>query len=336
MSEMTGAFHYRELFRSVIVARAVWATAHLKIADSLSQGPRTASDLAGELSLHAASLERLLRMLTGYGYFACDETGRFALTDMGALLRSDHPQSQRAYVDSIWGGSHYEAFACLAEAIRTGKSAFELRYGALVFDWLPQHPEEAALFAQAMSATTAALEDAVVAAHDFGAFTRLVDVGGSHGSLAVRLLEAQPRATGLILDLPDVIEAGRPTWSASAVADRIAGEGGNFFERVPAGGDFYVLKFILHDWPDDECVRILGNVRAAMAPQGRIAVIDNVLPEELAPHLGWTTDILMLAMTGGRERTAAEFDRLFADAGFERSRLTETPAGVGVVEALPV
>jgi hypothetical protein len=275
-------------------------------------------------------------MLTACGYFVCDERGRYGLTSTGALLGSDHPQSQRAYVDSIWGGAHYEAFSCLADAIRTGKSAFELRHGALVFDWLPQHPEEAALFARAMGATTAALENVVVAAHDFGAFTRLIDVGGSHGSLAIRLLGAQPQATGLIFDLPDVIETGRSTWSTSTAAKRISGEGGNFFDRVPAGGDLYVLKFILHDWPDDKCARILRNVRTVMAPQGRIAVIDNVLPEKLAPHLGWTTDILMLAMTGGRERTAAEFDRLFADAGFERSRLTETPAGVGVVEARPV
>ena len=119
MSDAPGAFHYRELFRSVIVARAVWAAAHLKIADALAQGPRTASDLAGELSLHAPSLERLLRVLSAQGYFVRDGTGRYALSDIGALLRSDHPQSQRAYVDSIWGGSHYEAFGCLAEAVRT-------------------------------------------------------------------------------------------------------------------------------------------------------------------------------------------------------------------------
>jgi hypothetical protein len=249
------------------------------------------------------------------------------------LLRSDHPQSQRAYIDGIWGGSHYEALACIADAVRTGRCAFELRYGEAPFDWLSKHPQEAALFAEAMSSTTRALESIVLAAHDFGGFRRLVDIGGSHGSLSIRLLQARPEARGLIFDLPDVIETGRPTWSASEVADRIDGEGGDFFERVPAGGDLYVLKFILHDWPDEQCVRILKNMRAAIAPEGRIAVIDNILPETPSPHFGWLIDVLMLAVTGGRERRAGEFDRIFAQSGFVRTRLTETPAGIGVVEA---
>jgi hypothetical protein len=191
-------------------------------------------------------------------------------------------------------------------------------------------------FARFMSLTTKQAEQFVFARHEFAPFKVAVDVGGNHGSLLLGLLELQPQARGILFDLPEVVALARPALDAHPCGARVEVAGGSFFEKVPAGGDLYLLKQILHDWDDERCVAILRNVRAAIAPDGRLAVVDRLMPEQVRPHPAYNMDLYMLLLLGAKERRLSEFEALFAQSGFRPGRVTEDPNVPSVIEALPV
>jgi hypothetical protein len=205
-----------------------------------------------------------------------------------------------------------------------------------VFEYLSQHPDTARYFGALMSRTTAIAEAFVFANHRFEPFELAVDVGGSHGWLMLNLLGHYPDTRGIVFDLPATAEQARTVLSASAVGARAEARGGNFFEAVPAGGDLYLLKQILHDWDDERCVQILAAIRAAIGARGRLAVIEYLLPESMVPHSGFAMDVHMMVLSAGRERTLSEYNSLFAAAGFEFDRVTENARGQSVVEVIPV
>jgi hypothetical protein len=314
------------------LSRALWGAAKLKLADAIGATPMSADAIALASGGQADAVRRVLTALAAFGFFVRMPDGRFAHNAMSEVLRSDHPESQRSFIEAVYGNEHYGAWAELETTMRTGKPGFDVHYGKPVFDYFREHPQSEKVFGEAMTATTRMVDTAVLAAHDFGRFELAVDIGGSHASLLCGILARHPESRGIVFDLPATMETGRAVWSQRPEGTRISGVGGDFFEKVPEG-DLYLLKFILHDWTDAQCGQILRTVRAAARPGARLAIVEMVLPESPAPHPGFLMDLNMLAQTGGRERTVADYDALLRPAGFRIARVTPTASPMSVIEA---
>jgi SAM-dependent methyltransferase len=266
-----------------------------------------------------------------------EEAGRFALTELGQCLRADAPRSMRGPVLAR-GEVYYQAAAGTVAAVRHGGTAFEHVHGDRFFDHLRRHPEQEAAFQASMTARSEQEAGDVVAAHDFGGFGRLVDVGGGHGILLGAILRSAPDLHAVLVDQPAVVEEGRRRLVAEGVADRCRLVPGDFFAEVPAGADAYVLSRVLHDWTDDDARRVLAACRAAMGPGSRLLTVEAIPPERAADQPAVIRmDLHMLVLLGARERTEAEFRRLLAGAGFEVRRVvpTRSVAGLSVIEAAP-
>jgi hypothetical protein len=321
-----------QLASGLWVSRALWAAARLRLADLVGEQPVALGELAAAARARPDMLGRLMNALTSFGIFARTADDRFEHSDVSRHLRSDHPASQRAIIESVFGHEHYEAWGAIEHSLCNGETAFEVIYDMPVFAWFGEQPASAKLFSEAMTSSTRMIEKELLAVCDFGSFSLAVDVGGSQGSLLRGLLARHSHARGILFDLPEIVDLVRPALKGS----RIKGVSGNFFEAVPAGGDLYLLKFILHDWTDEQCGVILRNIRAAIAPGGRIAIAEIVLPEGGQPSPDYLMDLNMMVMTGGRERTASEFDALLRDAGFRMENVTATGAMLSLIEAVAV
>jgi hypothetical protein len=317
------------------ISKAIYVAAKLGIADLIAEGPRSAAELAAATQTQVDALYRVLRALASVGIFSEVAPGRFALTPMAALLRSDTPNSMRALA-IMYAEEQYRAWGDVLYSVRTGEPAFEHAFGARYFDYLATASEASEVFNQAMVGWTAQVIDAVVTAYDFSPFGTVVDVGGGHGALLAAILTSNPTALGILFDLPHVVEGAESFLAASGVAQRCRCVGGDFFVEIPPGADAYMLAQILHDWDDERSVAILRQVRQAMPTQGKLLIVELVLPEGNDPFLGKWLDLHMLVLLGGRERTAAQYATLLRAAGFELARVVPTPAGQSIVEATPV
>jgi hypothetical protein len=300
------------MWPGALAVQTIHVAALLGIADLVAAGPKSVAELAETTQTHAPSLRRLLRALTSIGIFAEDAAGRYKQTPLSDVLRTDNPQSMRRWALMLGAGFIWNPTGELATGIKTGQPPFEHVFGEQFFRYLTAQASDAAVFNAAMSSLPAYI-DSVVQAYDFSRFRRIVDVGGGQGALLIAILSANPRVHGVLYDLPAVVRGVRTP--DQSVTNRLEIVAGDFFESVPPGGDAYVLKGVIHDWNDDEARRILRNCKQAMPPNGRLLILDNVLTPESDPQSAMM-DILMLVLTGGRERTEAEFRTLLADAGF--------------------
>jgi hypothetical protein len=303
--------------------------------DAIGDEPTGIEAIAAATGGHKEMLRRLLNALAAFGVFECDGNGRFSHSDLSRHLRSDHPDTQRAFVESVFGGEHYRAWGSISHSLESGETAFNAEFGQPLFDHFGDNPDSAKLFSEAMTGTTRIVEQALLAAHAFKPFDCAVDIGGSQGSLLCGVLARHVKAHGILFDLPEIAEAPDALWRGSPEASRITAWSGDFFRCVPAG-DLYLLKFILHDWTDAQCRVILRNIRAACRPGARLAVAEMVLPDRAAPHPGYLMDLNMMVMTGGRERSQAEYAALFKSAGFRLDRATPVPPQFSVLEAVAV
>ena len=306
---------------------AVNAATELGLLEHIGPQPITPAEVAQRCGLEAEPVRRLVEYLTAEGVLATDGTGRYRSTQ-----RSDYLKS----IDFItMGGNWSRATALrLGDAIRAGKTAYELHFGLPVFEYFRANPELGAKFGRAMSFTTSLAEQYIFANHHFAPCKLAVDVGGSQGSMLLRLLKEQPDARGILFDLPETAEHARGPVSASPEGKRVELVGGSFFESVPAGGDLYILKQILHDWNDEECMTILRNIRSGITAGGKVAVIERLIPEEFRPHIGYDFDMVMMVWTTGRERRLSEYQEMLRAAGFTYARHTDNPRGMSVVEAV--
>jgi hypothetical protein len=311
------------------VSRALWAAAHLKIADAVGHEPTPLARIAAQTQTHEDNLRRLMNGLVSIGVFSTPGEDLYGHGALSPFLRSDHPLSQRAFIEGVFGGEHYASWGAIDASLKSGETAFDSLHGMPVFDWYSRNPEPAQLFSRAMEGTTRIIEMALLASWTPPPFELAVDVGGSRGTLAAGLLAGRPEAKAILFDLPDIVDAVRPTLTD----ERIQAIGGNFFESVPKG-DLYLLKLILHDWTDEQSEAILRSIRAAIRPGGHVAIIDAVLPEQVGQHPGYLMDLNMMVMTGGRERTVAEFGALLERTGFRVESVTATPTPMGVVQAV--
>lgn len=315
-------------------SRSVYVAAKLGLADFLKDGPRTAEELAAATDTHAPSLYRILRALASVGIFVEDEQGRFGATPLGDVLRSGVPGSLRASAISELGEDHYDAWGDVLQSVRTGAIAFDHHFGMPVWEYYAQNPEVAKVFNESMSGLTRSIEETVVRSYDFSRGRTIVDVGGGHGTFLAAILKANPMAKGVLFDAPRVVAGGQAGLRTEELEVRIEAIGGDFFESVPAGGDLYTLKWIIHDWDDAQSITILKNCHRAMARGGRLILVEAVIPPRNEPSLGKFMDLNMLVMTGGRERTADEFRALLAAAGFRLNKIITIPSPVHVIEAV--
>jgi len=317
------------------VSGVVYAAAQLGLADQLATGPKNAGALASAMRMHAPALHRLMRTLAGLGILTEHDGQRFALTRLGEALKTGAPGSARATLIAFGGPWFSRGWSEIMYSLETGKTGFEKAFGMPVFDYLAQHPEEASHFSEAMVGFHGAEPPAVAAAYDFSGFKVVVDVGGATGNMLAAILSGHTGPRGVLFDRPHVVRDAPALLEARGVAVRVTIEAGDFFETVPAGGDAYLLSHIIHDWNEDQCLTILSHCRKVIKPDGRLLIVEMVLPAGDTPHPGKMLDMVMLVVPGGQERTEAEYAALLGKAGFRLSRVVATASAVSVVEAVP-
>jgi len=317
------------------VAAALYGAAKLGLADHLADGPRGALDLATATGTHAPSLYRFMRTLSSLGILTEGEEQRFALTPLGEALKTGAPGAARSTLIAFGGPAFWRSWEEIVYSLETGKPGFDKVWGMPIFDYFAQHPDEASHFSNAMVGFHGSEPPTVAEAYDFAGLQTIVDVGGATGNMLAALLSRHPGLRGVLFDLPHVVRDAPALLKARGVEARVTIETGSFFERVPAGGDAYLLSHIIHDWSEAQCLTILGHCREAMGPDGRLLIVETVLPEGNVSHQGKLQDLVMLVFPGGQERTEAEYRVLLGKAGFRLNRVVPTTSVVSIVEGVP-
>ena len=317
------------------VSQTIHAAVDLGIADLLAGGERTSDDLAEASGADPSALYRLLRTLASLGILHESEGQRFSLTQLGQPLRGDVPGSIRGWVRLNGREYLWRSWGNLANAVRDGENSFHSVYGTDVWSWRAEHPEESEIFDQAMMSLTGGANAAILTAYDFGRFGTVVDVGGGNGTLIAALLAAHPQLRGILFDQEHVVSGAEQVLQSASVLDRCDIVSGSFFSSVPSGGDAYVLKWIIHDWEDEECVAILGACREAMGAEAVVLVIERDLGAPNENPAAKISDLNMFVMPGGRERSQDEYAELFRRAGLRFVSSSLASSGHAVIEAAP-
>jgi hypothetical protein len=318
-----------------VASAALYTAITLNIADHLALGPRDVSELARLSGANEDALFRVLRLLVSLGVFAETSARQFALNPAAELLRKDVPGSLRGMAVFLPDPFHFRVYANLLHSVTTGKPAVDTTVGMPVFEYLAKNPEYSKIFNDAMTALSAPVIAAALDAYDFGQIGVLVDVAGGHGEVLMSVLKKYPNVRGVLTDVGHVIDGAKPRIAAAGLADRCQAVPCDFFKAVPEGGDAYIMKHIIHDWDDGRATTILKNIGRAMGDKrGKVILLESVIAAGGAPDFGKMLDIEMLAMPGGRERSADEFRALFAGAGFELTRVVPTKSPLSVVEAV--
>jgi hypothetical protein len=311
---------------------ALRVVAIYRIADHLADGPLTPDEIGRRSGTHGPALRRVLRLLASCGIFREDERGAFGLTPTAGQLRTDVPGSQLNLVLMLTDDLFRRPADSLDEVVRTGEPSFGKIFGSSFFAHLDQHSEARELFDRGMAAFSGTEEAAVAEACDFPDSGTVVDVGGGRGGLLRSVLLGHPGLSGILFDKEQV--TGAHDLDTAELAGRCRFQAGDFFVGVPDGGDVYILKHILHDWDDGDCVRILASCRRAAASGTRLLVVDAVLPPGNDPHPAKTADVIMMAILRGKERTREEFSALLAQTGFTMTRVLPLPSFASVIEAV--
>jgi len=335
-SDMENTVQSEQVLNQMIVGswvtQAIYVAAEIGLADKLDIGPRTANELAGETQTHGDSLYRVLRALASVDIFREDAEGRFTLTEMGKLLRSDAPGSKRSLA-IMAGAEFYRSWGGLLSSVETGGAAFDKVFGKPFFRYMSANPDRWRIYDAAMTGVHDSETVPVLDAYDFRQFRTIVDVGGGNGLALAAILHRHTEARGILFDLPDVAKRAEGVVASAGVSDRCRIVGGDFFDSVPAAGDGYLLRHVIHDWENPEAVAILGNCRDAMRPGGRVLVVENVIPAGNDPCFGKWLDLMMLVV-GGRERTRDQYADLFSAAGLRLTRVVPTAHEVSVIEGV--
>jgi O-methyltransferase domain/Dimerisation domain len=316
------------------LSQAIYVAAKLGIADLLRDGPRSCVALATASNSDAPSLFRLMRALSSVGIFAHLGRDRFALSRLAESLQTDVRGSLRAIVITI-GEIHYQACGSLLHSVQTGSPAFNTLFGTSLFDYLQQNVDAADAFNQGMANVPSMLAYAVLMAYDFAGISSIVDIGGGQGNLLEKILQFTPAITGTVFDTASTIEKAKQVLGNDAWSKRCSYVIGDFFTSVPQGADAYLLCGVIHDWDDRRAIRILKNCRRAMPEKGRVLLVDMVVPDLDATSSSKLPNLNILALTGGRERTKAEFHVLLDAADYKLARIIPTMAPQSIIEAVP-
>lgn len=314
------------------ISQAIYAAAKFNIADHLKDGPKSVDELAEATATNPDALYRLLRALASRGIFAEGEPRQFSLTPLAEPLQSDVPDSKRALA-LMSGDEQFRAWAEIEYSIQTGKIAFDKVFGKPIFDYLGENPDKARIFDAAMVGIHGRESDAILDAYDFSGINVVADIGGGNGSQIAGILQRHTEMKGILFDLPHVIERAKHQIESAGVSDRCELVSGSFFESVPTGADAYMMRHIIHDWDDEKSLTILRNCHQAMSADGKLLVVESVIPPGNEPFGGKFLDLVMLLIPGGKERTEDEYRELFDTAGFDLSQVFPTGSEVSVVEA---
>jgi cyclopropane fatty-acyl-phospholipid synthase-like methyltransferase len=321
-----------------MTAHALGVAAELRLADLIAEGAGTSGELASRTGTHEPSLRRLLRVLAAAGVMAEPEPGRFALTEVGSLLRSDSPDSLHAFVRMFCHPTFFASWQGLGHAVASGERAFDHVHGTGFYDHLARHNDLSALFNDAMSEESRISAERLAAGYDFPATGTVVDLGGGDGTLLAAILATRPRLRGIVFDSPSGVAEAPAALRKAGLAHRCEVRSGDFFRSVPGDGDLYVIKSVLQDWGDEEARAILRTCRAHMPASATLLVVGSVLPEtaDTRAPIMFLTDLNMLVTTGGRERTESELRAMLGEAGFDVLSVGHGAAGpLSVVRARP-
>jgi hypothetical protein len=321
-----------QLIRSYWTTQAIFVAAELRIADLLVEGPKHPDQLGEEAGVKGDMLYRVLRALASIGIFAEDAAGRFSLTPLADTLRGD--SGQRAYA-RLHGQELYQSWGKLLEAVRTGDAGFVKAFGMPAFEYFSRNPERGSVFDGAMTGHHGTEANPMLEAYDFSGFKELVDVGGGNGSLLTAILKRHSAMRGVLFDLPRVVDRAQPSIQAAVPGERCRLVGGDFLESVPAGADAYLLRHVVHDWRDEDAVIVLRNCRDAMKPDGKVLVVEIVVPAGNDPSFAKWMDLMMVTY-GGKERSEKQYRQLFGQAGLALTRIVPTKAGISVIEGIRV
>jgi SAM-dependent methyltransferase len=323
-----------QMATSYWVSQAIYVAAKLRIADLLKDGPQTCITLASTTGSDATALFRLLRALSSVGVFSQVSKDSFALSRLAQSLQTDAPGSLRAMVITL-GEIHYQAFGDLLHSVQTGSPGFHKVFGVRLFDYLQQNTDAAAAFNRGMTNLSSMLAYAILMAYNFSGITSVVDVGGGEGRLVRKILELNPEMRGTVFDLPTTVGTVHHEPNGDTCGGRCSYIAGDFFTSVPEGSDAYLLCSVIHDWDDTRAITILRNCRRAMARDGRLLLVEMVVPDSSTPCFSKLLDLNMLVMAGGRERTKAEFDALLDAADYKLTRVVPTIGPQSILEAVP-
>ena len=316
------------------VPRCLHVIAEMGIADALGEDPRTAADLAASTGANADALARALRLVSAYGIFepSNDSDGHkgFAHTPGSRLLRTDHPQSMRSFVRMIGNSLNWKSFEVLDHSIRTGKPATEQITPGGAWAYYAQHPAESRIFDEAMTGKAHGQIAGILASYDFSPFKTIADIGGGRGHLLQAVLGATPNARGVLFDQAHVVKDADAAGTASA---RLELQGGDFFKDTLPVCDAYLIMQVIHDWNDQESVRILSAIRRSAPAHAKLLLIEAILPEDVKPSWIEMLDILMLALITGKERTRREFETLLTSSGFRLDKVIDIGLGTSMMEA---
>jgi len=323
----------RDMIVGAALTQMICVAAELEIADLLNNGQKTSDELAELTNTNPKALYRLLRALASKGIFRETENKNFELTPMADCLRKDAKNSIRAY--ALWGGSKcwWRPWEHLMHSVKTGETAFRKVFDMELFDYFAQDPEISHIFNTFMDERIEPIAKAICDAYDFSSKKTIVDIGGGHGLLIATILNAVADMKGILFDLPEVVAHAPNILENQGVANRCEVVGGSFFDSVPASGDIYILSAIIHDWDDETSVKILKNCCKHMNADSRLLIVDAVIPQGNAPSYSKLTDLNMLVLASGRERTETEFNTLLKTAGLEMARIIPTEIALSIVEA---
>lgn len=323
-----------QLLSASYIAGAISCLAQMGIPDLVEAGPKSAKELASQIGADPEALHRLMRATASVGVLSEGPDGKFSETPMSAVLRSNGKPSLRAL--AMMGGRewHGRGWSRLEYCVRTGKQAMEQVYGMPIFEYFKQHPEESQIFNDAMTSISTGDSPAVADAYSFEGIRAIVDVGGGHGLLLATMLTRNPQMKGTLYDAPHVVE-GAKNGPLKPVMERCTLASGDMFSSVPAGADAYIMKHIIHDWPDELCIKILKACRKGVNPGGKLLVVDDVIQPGNDFYAGKFLDLQMLIFPGGKERTEKQFRELFAASGWKLSRVVPTATPICIVEGIP-
>jgi hypothetical protein len=319
-----------------ILSSALQVATTLEIAEKLASGPKTAAQLAPLSGVLEDPLYRVLRVLASVGIFREIEGKQFVNTPASEMLRKNTPGTMYSMARWMSEPMHFRVYADIMHSMTTGQPAFQKTTGKPVFEYMPNDPEMAELFNDAMTTFSQAIVPGALKAYDFSGIDVLVDVAGGHGGVLLTVLKQYPKMRGILMDLDHVIAGARPKIASAGLSGRCEAVAGDFFKAVPQG-DAYIMKHIIHDWDDERASMILRNIRTALGHKsdGRVILLESVIRPGNEPDLGKLVDLEMLAYPGGRERTAEEYRQLFARSGFNLTRIVPTESPLSVVEARP-
>jgi hypothetical protein len=328
-----------QIMLGAALSRAVSSVAELGVADHIQPGsPRSVRDLAKATGAHEQSLHRVLRFLASHGLFQeirnkDTNNGDFDHTPLSAALRSD---AEGSYCPAArFFHRLFPGWDGLDHSLRTGQTGFDKVFGMPIFEYVGKNPELGPILDAGMTSIHGFETAAMLDAYDFSAVRTLADIGGGNGSLIASVLQRYPKMNGLLFDLGHVVARARERLKSMELADRCQVIEGSFFDTVPSGADSYLFRHVIHDWTDEQCIQILGHCRKVVPKEGRLLVVECVIPTGNDPSISKDFDMTMMTMPGGLERTEAEFRSLFKHSGFELTSVTPTSSMVSVIEGKP-